>query len=220
MAGFRLAIGPTIYDPRFYRAPAYFAEFIRGLDLADKNVADVGTGSGIQALSAARAGAAKVLAIDVNPHAALAAAANARENGFAQRVLAIASDLFSAISPATKFDVIVSNPPFCDGKAWDVADRAWRAGPQYRDIAPFFLQARERLAPDGIMYLILTSMSDLEFLGALVQQAGFDAKIVRHRRVLLETMIIYELRPQSRGNRIPRLQARLTKKPPKVPRGL
>jgi len=195
IAGFRLMIGPTVYDPRFYRAPAFFAEFIGSLDLSNRRVADLGTGSGLQALAAALAGASSVVAIDVNPTAAVTAKANARTNGFEHRVATVASNLFSAIAAGARFDVVVTNPPFCDGKAWDVADRAWRAGPQYKDIAPLFEQARMRLAPDGVLYLILTSQSDLESVGALVQQAGFSARIVRQRRVFLETLIIYELRP-------------------------
>jgi len=194
-AGFELVIRETVYDPRFHRAPLYFAGFIDALDLSGKTVADLGTGSGIQALAACRAGASAVVAVDVNPNAAAAAAANARANGFADRVTPVASNLFSAIAPRPQFDVILTNPPFCDGAAWDVADRAWRAGRNYEGIASLFEQARERLRPEGVVYLILSSQSDLEFVGALVRRAGFGARIAAQRRVFLETLIIYELRP-------------------------
>src|ERR1041384_4069952 len=59
-AGFDLIIRPTVYDPRYYRAPEYFVEFIGRLDLSGKTVADFCTGSGIQALAAARAGATNI----------------------------------------------------------------------------------------------------------------------------------------------------------------
>jgi methylase of polypeptide subunit release factors len=196
IAGFELTIGPTVYDPRYYRAPAYFAAFIGELDLSGKTVADLCTGSGIQALAAARAGASRVVAIDINPRAVAAAAANARANGFDDRVVAVASNLLSAIVPGPQFEVILTNPPFCDGPAWDIADRAWRAGPQYRDIAPLFEQARERLAPNGVVYLILSSHTDLECVGAFVGEAGFDARVAGWQQVLFETIIIYELRPK------------------------
>jgi release factor glutamine methyltransferase len=193
-AGFELTISPTVYDPRYYRAPAFFAEFIGGLDLSGKAVADVGTGSGLQALAAARAGAT-VIAVDINPTAVATAATNVRVNGYEGRVVTVSSDLLSAIPSSQKFDVILSNPPFCDGRAWDIADRAWRAGPQYRDITPLFRQARERLAPGGVMYLILSSHTDLEFIGAVIRNAGFNLRVASEQRVFFETLVIFELRP-------------------------
>jgi release factor glutamine methyltransferase len=70
-----------VFHPRYYLSSESFAEFISRLDLSGKRVADVGTGSGILALAAARAGAENVIAADINPNAALTAAENARANG-------------------------------------------------------------------------------------------------------------------------------------------
>ena len=194
VAGFRLTIRPTVYDPRYAVAPPYFAKFIGGLDLSGKLIADLGTGSGILALAAVRAGATRVVAIDINPVAAATAAENARANGAGNRIVAVVSNLFSAVAPGPHFDVILINPPFCAGEAWDVADRAWRAGPGYRDIAPLFEQARERLARNGIVYLVISSASDLALLGELIRRAGFSAKLESRRFILLETFLIYQLR--------------------------
>src|SRR5215472_8544531 len=93
-AGFRMIVHPTVFHPRYFLTSEFFASFIGRLDLRGKRVADVGTGSGILALAAARAGAATVTAIDVNPNAALSAAENARANGFGDRVSAMCGNLF------------------------------------------------------------------------------------------------------------------------------
>jgi predicted nicotinamide N-methyase len=69
-AGFRLVVRPTVFHPCYFLSSEYFAEFISPLDLSGKRVLDVGTGSGILALAAARAGAAHVVAADINPNAA------------------------------------------------------------------------------------------------------------------------------------------------------
>jgi hypothetical protein len=58
-----------------------------------------------------------------------------------------------------------------------------------------FEQARRRLLPDGVMYLILSSHSDLEFVESVIQRAGFEARVINERRVFFETLTIYELRP-------------------------
>ena len=194
VAGFRLTVRPTVFHPRYFLTSKFFANFLAGLDLSGKRVADVGTGSGILALAAARAGAASVIAIDVNPNAAETAAENARGNGFDNRVKAVASNLLSALPSLPIFDVILSSPPSFAGEPRDLADRAWHAGPNYRDIASLFNEARDRLAPGGCLYVLLSTDSDLELLGNLSSQAGFRPRIVARRSIVIEELIIYELR--------------------------
>jgi release factor glutamine methyltransferase len=194
VAGFRLEVRPTVFHPRYFISSECFAGFIDRLDLAGKHVADVGTGTGILALAAARAGAARVTALDINPNAALNAAANARANGFTDRVDALCSNLFSALPAEPMFDVILSSPPKHAGEPRDLADRGWHAGPRYRDIAALFEQARERLKPGGRVYVMVSSDSDIALLVALMERAGFRVQVVHEHSLYIESMIIYELR--------------------------
>ena len=194
-AGMRLAVPPTVFHPRYFLTSEFFAAFVGALDLAGKRVADIGTGTGILALAAARSGAASVLAIDINPRAALAAADNARTGGLSGRVSSVCGDLLASIKPVAHFDVILSNPPFFAGEPRDLADRAWHAGPGYRDIAALFDQARLRLAPDGSMYVVLSSHADLDLFDLMITQAGFQMRLAAERSIVIETMRIYELRP-------------------------
>ncbi len=195
-AGFELVVRPTVFHPRIFLTSEFFAGFLDRIDLKGKRVADVGTGSGIIALAAARAGAASVVAVDINPNAARAALDNARANGLDGRVSAVCSNLLSALAPRQQFDVILSNPPYFPDEPLDLADRAWNAGPGYRDIAPLFEQARARLAQGGVMYLLISSESDFGLLGSLIERAGFRARLVQERSILIESMVIYELRPK------------------------
>ncbi len=194
-AGLQLTVPPTVFHPRYFLTSEFFAGFIARLDLAGKRVADVGTGTGILALTAARAGAASVLAIDINPNATQAAVDNASANKLDARVTAVCSNLFSGVASDARFDVILSNPPFFAGEPLDIADRAWNAGPGYRDIALLFEQARERLAPGGLMYVVLSSHAELGLFGAMIEQAGLRARIIAKRSILVESLLIYELRP-------------------------
>ena len=167
-AGFRLRVRPSVFHPKFFLSSEYFAEFIDGLDLTGKSVADVGTGSGILALAAARAGAASVLAVDINPNAVLSAEENAKLNGFGDRVSAACMDLLADVAPQPTFDVILSSPPKHAGEPRDFADRGWHAGPQYRLVADLFSR--------------------------LIDEAGFHARLAVERSFYIESMLLYELR--------------------------
>jgi release factor glutamine methyltransferase len=187
----------TLFHPRFFLSSEYFAEFLDRLDLSGKSVADVGTGSGILALAAARAGATNVLALDINPNAARSARENAQANGFGNCVTAVCANLLDALAPRPLFDVILSSPPKHPGEPRDLADGGWHAGPQYRDFAALFDQARERLKPGASIYVMLSSDSDLDLLGPPINEAGLGARLVYERSFYIESMILYELRPAS-----------------------
>jgi release factor glutamine methyltransferase len=193
-AGFRLRVRPTVFHPRFFLSSEYFADFIDGLDFTGKSVADVGTGSGILALAAARAGAASVLAVDINPNAVLSAEENAQLNGFGDCVSAACMDLLVDVPPQPTFDVILSSPPKHAGEPRDLADVGWHAGPQYRNVAGLFTQARERLKPDGCVYVMVSSDSDLDLFSRLIDEAGFRARLAVERSFYIESMLLYELR--------------------------
>jgi release factor glutamine methyltransferase len=192
-AGFRLSVPPTVFHPGWFISSETFAEFIDGLDLSGKTVAEIGTGSGILALAAARAGASTVFATDINPNAATAAAENAKANGFQGRVLGLCCDLLSALAPQPLFDVILSSPPKHAGKPRDLADAGWFAGAGNQGLAALFDQAKARLKPGGRFYLMISSDSDLAFYGALIGRTGFRAKLALERSIAIESFLLYEL---------------------------
>ncbi|WP_315834815.1 methyltransferase [Bradyrhizobium prioriisuperbiae] len=191
VSGLRLTVPPTVFHPKLFLTSKFFADFVQNLDLRNKSVVEVGTGSGILALSAAKARAAHLLAL--NPAAVAAAQKNAVDNGFADKVTALESDLFAAVPPSDRFDVIISSPPSFAGEPLNVADRAWHAGPNYCTIAPLFAQARTRLKPKGKMYLLLSSDSDLELFATLTRHAGFSSRLLAERSIVVETFLLFEL---------------------------
>jgi release factor glutamine methyltransferase len=194
VAGLLLSVEPTVFHPKIFLTSRFFAEFLQQLNLDGRSAVEIGTGSGILALSAAKAGARPVLALDINPAAVRTAAANAKANGFEGQVTTMVSDLFSSVPADDIFDIIIASPPSFAGEPLSMADRAWHAGPDYRDIAPLFRQARQRISADGRMYLLLSSDSDLHLFGTLIEQAGFTSAVVARRSIWVETFILYELK--------------------------
>jgi release factor glutamine methyltransferase len=77
-----------------------------------RRVLDLGTGSGAIALALAREyPEAEVIAVDSSPDALALAQENAAHNAMTGRVHWLRSDWFEQV-PASRFDLIVSNPPY------------------------------------------------------------------------------------------------------------
>ena len=112
-------------------------------------VADVGTGSGIVAICAAKQlPNCRVTAIDVSPAALAVARENAAEHGVAERIDLVESDLFAAVVPEQRFDFIVSNPPYVT-----TAELA-ALSPDVRNFEPYRALAAGRQGVDVIERLI------------------------------------------------------------------
>lgn len=86
---------------------AAFGEAIAAVVKSGDVVLDLGAGCGILSLFAARAGAARVYAVERDPHAAACAQALVQQNGFADVVKVVCSDIRSAGIPE-QVDLIVS----------------------------------------------------------------------------------------------------------------
>lgn len=198
VAGLKLTVPPTVFHPKVFLTSAFFANFLQAQDLKGLRVVEVGTGSGILALSAAKAGAAQVLALDINPEAVRAAAMNAKQNGLTQ-LEARESNLFSAVPESEKFDVIISSPPLFSGEPRNVADRAWHAGPGYRDIVPLFDQAAKRMKDDGRMYLLVSSDTNMALFDNLIEAAGMASRRIASQSIVVEQFNLYELHKVSRA---------------------
>ena len=75
-----IRVRPSVFHPKYFGSSIIFARFIQSLHLEHKRFLDMGTGSGIVGLHAARAGAT-VTAVDINPEAVRCAT----ELGFTRR---------------------------------------------------------------------------------------------------------------------------------------
>ena len=126
-------------------------------------IADIGTGSGILAITlAVHLPQAQITAIDISPEAIAVARRNAETHNVAERIHFTQSDLLTAI-PNQRFDAIVSNPPYVPTTDREtlhpqVRDhepaQALFAGPTGLDIyARLIPQALAALTPGGLLAL-------------------------------------------------------------------
>jgi methylase of polypeptide subunit release factors len=80
-----------------------------------ESVLDLGCGSGLLSIAAAKLGARQVMATDVDPAALAAARHNSRVNGFENRIELREGSWFEAVGEEERFDVIVATPPQTPG---------------------------------------------------------------------------------------------------------
>jgi len=152
------------------------------------DVLELGTGSGAIAVSAARAGARSVTAVDVSRRALLCAWVNARLNG--TTVQPRRGDLFAPVRDR-RFDFVVSNPPYLP--APDAPDdgelpargaaRAWEGGADGRRILERICeQVADHLRPGGTVLLMQSSVNGLERTLEALEAGGLRADVAARRR--------------------------------------
>jgi HemK-related putative methylase len=185
-----LRIDPTVFHPRYFGSSLIFARFVEALALRGKQFLDLGTGSGIIGLAAARAGA-EVTSTDINPAAVRCAKENAAAAGFKTRC--IESDLFDNLK-GDRFDVVAWNPPFFPKAPANIAEAAFYAGENHNVIRRFAREVRVQLMPGGLIFLIFSLDGGLDALEKIFRNEGFVIKTVLTRRWgLAETMVVLEL---------------------------
>lgn len=165
---------------------------------AGERFLEVGTGSGLVALHAARH--ARTVATDANREAVRLAQANASKNVLPLVVLL--TDLMAGIRGP--FDVVAFNPPYLEGIPRDDLDCAWQGGHQGAEVSLRFLQDLPRvLAPRGRAYLLL---SRTNAQARKVAGSRFRTQVVASRRLFFEELDVLELRhlDSSRASRISR----------------
>lgn len=187
----RLLVMPSVANPKALRTGEFFAQQIAQARIGEHTaVLDLGTGSGICALQAARR-ARSVIAVDINEAAVRCACINAALNGLEHRVEARTGDLFEPVR-GKRFDLVLFNPPFYDGAPRDSRDAAWRSV----DLPLRFARELDaHLSPDGEALLLLSSSGEAcpRFERELRRQ-GFTLSVFGVRRHVSEIVTILRVR--------------------------
>ena len=157
---------------------------------AHGRVLEVGTGSGWVAERVATERDLDVVGSDLNPHAAR----EARERG----VEAVVADLLSPFR-ADAFDAVCFNPPYLptdpDNEWSDWMERALSGGESGRElIEPFLADVDRVLAPDGVVLLLVSSLTGYDEVLDLIDEAGFAADPVVEESFPFETLTVLALR--------------------------
>jgi len=202
VAGSSFTIYPGVFSPRYFESSEVFISMLDFYE--EEDFLDLGTGCGVAAIFAARAGARRVLATDISA----AAVANARRNigihGFQEVAIAQQSDVFDNIAADEKFSTVFWNTPWvwapASYKLNGVVESAV-CDPGYGSLRKFLRQARRHIAPNGRILVGTGSFARMDLFEDMVREYGYTSDRIRDRRSLMHPefeFFLYSLRSQSR----------------------
>ncbi|MHB8812798.1 MAG: methyltransferase [Steroidobacteraceae bacterium] len=185
--GTPILVTPSVFNPKRMRTGEFFVSQLDASRIGpEAAVLDMGTGSGVCAVFAARH-AHRVVAIDINASAVRCARINALLNRVDDRVDVRHGDLFDPIA-GERFDLILFNPPFLTGEARNDRDRAWRAN----GLGERFAEGLDRhLEPGGTALLLLSTFGDAQVFLEPLRRRGHSISPLAERRYIGERLTLY-----------------------------
>jgi HemK-related putative methylase len=193
VGGVSLVVFPDVLNPVVFRSGDYFARVIERIPLAEPpaglapaRALDMGTGTGVAALFAARRGY-QVVAVDLNPEAVRCARINALMNRAEDRIEVRQGDLFAPVA-GEQFDLVLFNPPFFRGQPRDLFDMAWRSVDVPERFASGLLTM---LRPGGKALILLSTDGDASGLLAALEHSALTVQVAAQRHFGSEIMTVY-----------------------------
>jgi len=147
---------------------------------------EIGCGAGLIAVACALAGCDRVVATDINAEAVRNAALNVARHGVSEQVRVCESDLFDALDPDERFDVIFWSSNYvlapADYRYRSVHEAAY-VDPGYETHRRFLTAAHRRLTPTGSVILHFSSRGDLPRLLRMAGENGLGLHTLRSMQV-------------------------------------
>ena len=179
--GVPLVVLPEVFHPAVFRSGTLLAHALARADelapVPAGHALDMGTGSGVGAVFAARRGW-RVVAVDINPEAVRCARINVALNGLEETVEVRGGDLYSPVA-GERFDLVTFNPPYFRGPPRGDLDAAWRS----QDVLERFATGLPgALRPGGRALLVLSTDGEGDRLLGMLADEGFILEAIARRR--------------------------------------
>jgi HemK-related putative methylase len=176
-----------IYKPRedSLLLQKYVKKYAKGL------VLDIGTGSGIQAITAAkRKNVKKVIALDIQQEVIDYCNEKIKNN----KIVFLRSDLFSDLElkiTRQKFDTIIFNPPYLpeDARLRDLTIDGGKKG--YEILGRFLNEVNNYLKPEGIVLIVFSSLTNKEIINRMILNNLLRYKELEKYHIFFEDLYVY-----------------------------
>lgn len=186
----QLQIMPQVFHPGFFFSTQLLLNYINTLQLDNKKFLELGCGSGLIAIAAAKRGA-MVTATDINLIAVESLKTNSAKNNVTLSIME--SDLFLQL-PQQQFDIIAINPPYYKKQPITAADHAWYCGENGEYFSALFSGLGDYMHETTTVLMVLFDGCDLHMIKTYAAENNFTLEVVHRKRNLLEENFIYQIK--------------------------
>jgi release factor glutamine methyltransferase len=185
----RLEIPPQVFHPGFFTSTQLLLQYINRLPVQGKNLLELGAGSGLIAIHAAKKGSV-VTATDINPAAIEYMKRNSMQNKVKLEIMQ--SDLFADI-PNQSFDIIAINPPYYKKQPVTLQDYAWYCGENGEYFSGLFSQLTGYIHDKTEIIMVLCDGCDIKMIETAAARNGFKLQLMLTKQNMLEKNFIYKI---------------------------
>jgi len=185
----RLEVPPQVFHPGFFFSTKLLLRYISALSLQGQRFLELGAGSGLISIHAAKKGAT-VTATDINPVAIECLVRNCDQNKVKPEI--ILSDLFANI-PEQSFDIIATNPPYYKKQPRTPADHAWYCGENGEYFEQLFIKLGKYIHKNSIVLMVLSDECDINMISEIASGHNFHMQKKITKKSVWEYFYIYQI---------------------------
>jgi release factor glutamine methyltransferase len=180
--GITTYVFPGVFHPGFFHSTKFILSYLADKDLAGKSFLELGCGSGLVSIVAAKAGAA-VTSSDLSLRALENTKHNANINNIFLKI--VYSDLFDGIDK-TPFDWIVINPPYYARNPESEPDLAWYCGENFEYFQKLFASLYDHMHSDSQVIMVLTKGADVKTIEEKAKKHSFVLELLKENPVFFD----------------------------------
>ncbi len=180
--GIEIIVHPGVFHPGFFHSTKFILKFLKDIDLQGKTFLELGSGSGIISVYAAKKQAI-VTAVDISDKAIENTYLNKKKNNATIQV--IKSDLFDQVSSST-FDWIVINPPYYPSDPTSDEDHAWYCGRNHDYFQKLFQQLGSFIHKKSKVLMVLSEVCDLTQIFKIAAIQSFELTKISEKKVWVD----------------------------------